>query len=397
MTFSQSDCLTFEHPSAGDEPLASQWLAMALMKSSFGGPAFATSGMQMGCELDPEEAVIQQVPGSTDLIVAERMVQSLAVAGGTALAPESRNVTKGAEAVMHGLAQFMVEYDGTGVPGGPKRCGNLDLCSPYIILGILEASADNLENSTDIPSDLSLLSVAMYLSESLQIVYDSQKNLTGVYLLEGTGQAAHTIQSAWLTQAQNGFGTAVLRGDSHALLMALDPLSWYSLEREAALSPALPGSFWQPEQTESPTPAPTSSPSAGPTEAPTPAPTPSPTPAPTTPVPGPILEGRAIYTTVLAGCTVFADANGNGKLDDGEPFSETAENGTFVLDLQGHDVAPVTIEMSLDGSSACHDPVVAGGAPSMQIRANPGCSVISPMSTLLSAMTEGESTRRDRP
>ncbi|EOD26800.1 hypothetical protein EMIHUDRAFT_366884, partial [Emiliania huxleyi CCMP1516] len=63
-------------------------------------------------------------------------------------------------------------------------------------------------------------------------------------------------------------------------------------------------------------------------------------PLPKAPPPAPIkvvpLRGTARVVGNLQGCTVFADYNGNGELDEGEPTAKdkTGESGTFLVEVE---------------------------------------------------------------
>lgn len=120
--------------------------------------------------------------------------------------------------------------------------------------------------------------------------------------------------------------------------------------------------------------------------------------APSTPVPaetylpvlpnatGPVLKGRAVYVSALAGCTVTLDKNNNRKLDHGEPSNSTDPDGVFELDLNGHPKGVLIVRPSTDRS--CVDNATSL-PPYMELSAPVGCSVISPLSTLAAALTQG--------
>lgn len=79
----------------------------------------------------------------------------------------------------------------------------------------------------------------------------------------------------------------------------------------------------------------------------------------------------------LAGASVYVDLNGNGILDTGEPQSITDANGGYALDGQ---IATVTVVGGVD---------TASGKPFEGIlRAPAGSTVVTPLTTLVSALQE---------
>ena len=107
------------------------------------------------------------------------------------------------------------------------------------------------------------------------------------------------------------------------------------------------------------------------------------------PTASPLFAGRAIYTSALVGCTVFADVNLDGLLDPGEPSTVSLDNGVFLLDLQGQSLdAPIVVATGENSPTLCLDSAT-GRSPGIQLIAAAGCRVISPVSTLAYKLTEG--------
>jgi hypothetical protein len=105
------------------------------------------------------------------------------------------------------------------------------------------------------------------------------------------------------------------------------------------------------------------------------------------------VTGRALYTAAVAGCTVFIDTNGNQRLDANEPSTTTWKNGKFILEIVESDPpAPVVVELAEANAEGCRDPANLT-PPVMLLSAPSNCSIITPLSTLVAALTEGEFRR----
>ncbi|MGB0684023.1 MAG: cadherin-like domain-containing protein [Magnetovibrionaceae bacterium] len=89
-----------------------------------------------------------------------------------------------------------------------------------------------------------------------------------------------------------------------------------------------------------------------------------------------VTRGQAIDGYIESG-TVFADANGNGVLDEGESYATTGPNGTFTL-IGGE--GPIVVSGGIDAST--------GLAFEGIMRAPEGASVVTPLTTLMAALDE---------
>ena len=104
--------------------------------------------------------------------------------------------------------------------------------------------------------------------------------------------------------------------------------------------------------------------------------------------PSTMFAGRALYTSALVGCTVFADVNLDGLLDPGEPSTVSLDNGVFFLDLQGQTEAPLVVATGDNSPTLCLDSATSQ-SPGIQLIAAAGCRIISPVSTLAYKLTQG--------
>ena len=399
-----------------------------LLQASFDNWLVA-SCQPAGCTKDPLVAVMEDHIDADGLLLSERVVQTVAIAGGASIAPSSSGVTGGSQAVISGLAEFIIEYEGSA--HGPEedgaRCAPLDFCSPSVILEVLKLSvgaADYGDNPA--PDQLSLISAATCIADSVRILYEqaaASSNQRQKEYIETTGKAAAAVQEAWMEESKNDLSGAIVSGDSRAIAAALSPLDRELLEEQVmeaiAETPSAPSpapsqppangtiipfdsaNLTSPTATPTSTPVdrdmgpptliPTRSPTPAPSEALTPAPTPIPTVAPT-PIPTVAMRtvtGRALYTAAISGCTVFEDLNGNRRGEDDDPYTMTANNGSFTLEtLDTGSPAPLVVELMEANAANCQD-LANLTPPVMLLTAPPNCSIITPVSTLMAALTEG--------
>ena len=95
----------------------------------------------------------------------------------------------------------------------------------------------------------------------------------------------------------------------------------------------------------------------------------------------------SVVNGYVAGATVFQDLNGNNKWDEGEPKTETGADGSFTLKEQLGSKAPIVILGGTDIST--------GLAYSNILKGPPGATVITPLTTLVSALMASGKTQAE--
>ena len=95
----------------------------------------------------------------------------------------------------------------------------------------------------------------------------------------------------------------------------------------------------------------------------------------------------SVVNGYVAGATVFQDLNGNNKWDEGEPKTETGSDGSFTLKQQLDSSAPIVISGGIDIST--------GLAYSNILKGPPGATVITPLTTLISALMASGKSQAD--
>ena len=247
--------------SAGEDPLtASSSEAAALLRQSFGSQFVVSIGGADGdtaCVMDPQDALANGLDGAENQLLAERMVPSLAVDAGAALVPPGSSAQGSADAVMDGIAAYMVENAGSGGlaadPNGQMKCGALGLCDSQTVRGILQTSVDSAASEEEqqplliSPGPMSLAVLTVFQAASMEQIYRSYALAEAEGLcskVEATGEAAAVIQTAWLQQS-GAVSDAVSRSDSQDLAIALSPITRDQIA-EQLLSAEFQGRLLQP-------------------------------------------------------------------------------------------------------------------------------------------------------
>ena len=147
-----------------------------------------------------------------------------------------------------------------------------------------------------------------------------------------------------------------------------------------------------PSSPPSPPPSPPPPPPSPPPPSPKPSPPPSPPPdssKPSPPPPPPIakVSGRAYASGYLSKCTVYLDTNKNGERDFTlDPQTTTDEFGAFTLSPTVSYSVASTILIADTSSTSCTDAYTKRTSALSILKAPPGSTMLSPLSTILVAM-----------
>jgi len=147
-----------------------------------------------------------------------------------------------------------------------------------------------------------------------------------------------------------------------------------------------------PSSPPSPPPSPPPPPPSPPPPSPKPSPPPSPPPdssKPSPPPPPPIakVSGRAYASGYLSKCTVYLDTNKNGERDFTlDPQTTTDKFGAFTLSPTVSYSVASTILIADTSSTSCTDAYTKRTSALSILKAPPGSTMLSPLSTILVAM-----------
>ena len=216
--------------------------AAALLQEAFGSKLVAASTTQRtftACAPDPELAVLERLEGSRGLLMAERLVKGLAVAGGAAIGSGARPEVSSA-AVVRGLAAALAS-GALPVTTDPAACGPVDLCSRAVVAEVLR-QAPAPEGLAGSPMDLAAWEVVpAFVADSLRLIHGSAEGAeTPAALLEATALAAAAVEAEWLAQAPD-LSAAAASGSPQELSVALAPVQKDTLAALIDNAEPLPG------------------------------------------------------------------------------------------------------------------------------------------------------------
>jgi outer membrane biosynthesis protein TonB len=162
--------------------------------------------------------------------------------------------------------------------------------------------------------------------------------------------------------------------------------------RSCALDNPPPPPSPPPSSPPSPPPSPPPPPPSPPPPSPKPSPPPSPPPDSAKPSPSPPpplarISGRAYASGYLSKCTVYLDTNQNGQRDFViDPQTTTDEFGAFTISPTASYSVATTILMADTSGTSCLDAFTRQTSALLVLKAPPGATMLSPLSTILVAM-----------